>query len=195
MVTRQDGTIPPPRGLAVPLVLALASMVFAPVAAAALADSGPATDNLDEIIVHGRWAALDELRNEMAQLEDRFFARYNALNPRKRFDVHCDVAARTGTRLERRSCRANFEKRGLQTEGVQHLQAMQNAFGDVALPQPFLSPEPAAIRINAQRKDFQRNMLKVVRENPELVDLLRQRAELFERYEALRGRGAESAED
>jgi hypothetical protein len=49
------------------------------------------------------------LRQAVVEAEDRFHARYNELNDNDDFDVNCRQEARTGTKLERRICRAVYQ--------------------------------------------------------------------------------------
>lgn len=139
--------------------------------------------SLDEIMVQG--TTLAALRTGMARLEDEFYRRYNELNSNDLYDVYCAVEARTGTRLERRYCRPVFEIRALQTEGSEHWYALERAT-DKFFPQAWNAPLPALLTTETMKRDLQEEIRRVTEANPELVDLLRRRAELAERYEKMR---------
>jgi hypothetical protein len=51
-------------------------------------------------------------------------------------------------------------------------------------PQPWVPPTTPTIMIEARRKDYQNNIRNVVKKNPELVEMLKERYELGQRYEA-----------
>jgi hypothetical protein len=145
----------------------------------------------DEVLVHGQRMKLDEMRKEIVQLEDRFYERYNELNTVRDFDVHCIVEARTGTRFDKRSCRAVYMEDALQEEGAQAFQARQIVQDQLrrGSSQPVVStgpPVPATVKIEARREEFRKNVAQVAGQDAELAQVLRQRAELIERYRAAR---------
>ena len=83
------------------LLMALSAAASpAPGAHAAAAGQEP----LDEIVVKGARTQLVEIRQQMVDLEDRFYGRYNELMPNDLFDIHCDERALTAgaTRSSRR---------------------------------------------------------------------------------------------
>jgi hypothetical protein len=162
---------------------ALACLLLAFVARDATADgSKDQGDSLDEVEVQGTRSELDQLRQQMVLIEDRFNERYNALNTNHDFDTHCHVEARIGTNTMRRYCRAVYQEREQQKEGQAYAEALKNMNQDP--PQPWVPPTPPAIKIEAWRKDYQNNIRNVVKKNPELIEMLRQRYELGQRYAA-----------
>ncbi len=184
---------PPSRPMHRPLA-ATAALLICAIAAPAAEPRGPQSASpgaqaLDEVVVQGRRIELAQLRDEMIRLEDRFYARYNELNTRDIFDIHCADEARTGTRLERRYCRAEFEIRAYQQEGIEHYWSLFRVVGgDSKTREPvaeWIPPAPPGLQIERRRTDFRRTMERVTRDNPELVDLLQQRAQLAERYQKL----------
>lgn len=144
-------------------------------------------DDLDEVVVQGSRALLDNMREELRQLEERFYLRYNELNTIEEFDVHCRFEARTGTRLPRHSCTAVFEDDAKREEGVDALGVIQymRGYGTTGLLKSS-PPPPPTIKIEARRSAFQKNMKAVVGSDRELIVLLQKRAELIRRYEAVR---------
>lgn len=149
----------------------------------------PGAQALDEVVVQGRRIELAQLRDQLIQLEDRYYARYNELNTRDIFDIHCADEARTGTRLERRYCRAEFEIRAFQQEGIEHYWSLFRVMGGESKTREavaeWIPPAPPSLQIERRRAEFRRTMERVTRDNPELVDLLQQRAQLAGKYEKL----------
>jgi hypothetical protein len=155
-----------------------------PILAQATAADAPARQDeaLDEMVVKGTRSELDQLRNEMVLVEDRFYERYNELNPNHDFDTHCHMEARVGTNTKRRYCRAVYQERAQQKEGQEYAEALKNMNQEP--PQPWVPPTTPTIMIEARRKDYQNNIRNVVKKNPELVEMLKERYELGQRYAA-----------
>lgn len=144
---------------------------------------------LDEVLVKGERARLEDLRAQMIEAEARFFERYNELNDNDAFDVNCRSEARTGTRIKRRYCRAEYEEEAIRQQGqesllnLQYIRSQLPTRGDIIVPGP---PLPATIVMEARRPEFRENMRRVVSESAELFDLLLQREDMVDRYELLR---------
>lgn|GEM_PF-998052 len=169
----------------------LACLLLAPLAhGASAADPADESVSREEVVVEATRAKLNELRLEMVRLEDRFYERYNELNGNDDFDVHCRREARVGTRLERRYCVAVYERKAYENEGREGAVNLQRLLDQSSpMPQGSVSPPiPAIAAIEARREDFRKNMRDVVSRNPELIELLRERAELGQRFEAMRRR-------
>lgn len=168
--------------------LILLSHGIAPVAAA----STPPESTLDELVVEAKRTRLTELRNEMIRLEDEFYSRYNELNENDDFDIRCTREAKVGTRLERRYCRAVYENQILADEGRDyHLDLLRCCDLSTPVPKgaerpPAQPPVPAIVLIEARKQDFRKTMVQVTSSHLELAELLRQRAEAAQRYEATR---------
>jgi hypothetical protein len=164
-------------------------LLFAPLALGANTAVVPdQQESLDTVVVEGRLHQLETLRNEMVLVEDRFYERYNALNPVRDFDTHCYIESHTGTRTKSRYCRAVYQDKAFTREGQDYAEAMKTMLGDgdTADPKPWVPPTPSTVMIEARRKDYQNNIREVAKRNPELIELLRQRYELGMRYEATR---------
>lgn len=174
------------RGILSLLALGLASLAQAAV------EPLHSSPLLEEILVHGRQPSMAQMREEMVRLEDLFHERYNALNTDDLFDIRCAEEARTGTRLARRYCRAVFEARALEDEGKAHLAALlyqsqgEPKSGESDRIMEWIPPAPAIVAIARKRQEFRETMLRVTTENPELVELLRQRQLLADKYEERR---------
>jgi hypothetical protein len=150
-------------------------------ASAAVVDEKPT--ELDEALVKGR-RGLDQFREAMVRVEDQFYARFNELNSDDDFDVHCATEVSAGTRLKRRYCRANFEADAQEAAGENHWDAEERT--QRIPPMPWEPPIPARVAMEPRRRAFREDMIKTATEHPELLELLRQRAALAERYEKLR---------
>lgn len=159
---------------------------------ASASDAGPSSG---EVIVQGS-RTLDEMRRKMIELEDRFYQRYNELNTLRDFDIHCAQETRAGTKLKQRFCRAVYESKAYEAEGRELAQFMQRITPPDPSPSAAMSadlpvvigapPVSAIVAIEARRPEFRKNMVEVTTQNPELVRLLEQRAELAKRYDAAR---------
>ncbi|HEY4214708.1 MAG TPA: hypothetical protein VGM84_24740 [Steroidobacteraceae bacterium] len=141
--------------------------VASPAGTTATAPARP-DEQLDEIIVQG--SRLWQMRKAITDADDRFFARYNEINKNHDFDVHCGMEAPLGTRLKQRICRAAFQEKA----DEEWARALLN--GTAANP-------PEVVRV-ARDDEYRKNLLDVVRGNPELMKLLRQRDALEKKYEA-----------
>ena len=159
---------------------ALACLLFAPLLRGAPAAAPTAQDSVDEVVVQGTRSELDHLIQEMVLIEDKFYERYNELNPNHDFDTHCHMEARIGTNTKRRYCRAVYQERAQQKEGQEYAEALKN----MNQGQPWVPPTTPTIMIEARRKDYQNNIRNVVKKNPELVEMLKERYELGQRYAA-----------
>ena len=155
-----------------PLLLALSSDLFA---------AAPGKNETDEVVVNGDRVKLDAMRKEVIALEDRFYEQYNALNTIRDFDIHCIEEARTGTRFIKRTCKPDYQERAKNEEGKGAFEVLQSFRNRGMGGSP---PVPAAAEIERRRLDFRKNVEDVARRNPQLGELLRQRGELIERYQA-----------
>jgi len=162
----------------------LAMAALAPGAFAASEQSA----ELDEVVVNG--AQLDQVMKELVEAEDRFFRRYNELNTKDDFDIQCQKEARIGTRLQKRHCRAGFEEKAIAEEGQEAgkiFQSIQDQFRQGA-SSPVIQGGPLVPGVQVvemRRPEFREHMKDVVSQNPELIELLQQHAELIERYNEL----------
>lgn len=155
---------------------------------------------LDEVLVQGR-RGLQNLRTQMIALEDRFYARYNDLNMDDRFDIHCADVAATGSLIEHRTCEVAFESRAHEDEGQRHHRALMYSMpngpsntptyatgGEDTGGKEWIAPVPAIVAITMQRQEFRDTMMKITGEDAELIEMLRQRQDLANRYEKMRRR-------
>ena len=152
-----------------------------PLCAANAGAPGDDADELEQVQVFGSKEEPWQLRQAIIEAEDRFYERYNELNPNNDFDMKCRVEARTGTRLVTRTCKPLYQENAVQ-EGAKQAVEIRQVFQDShILVSP---PVPAAIAIMARRSEFERHMRSLVLESPELGSLLQERAAAVERLEA-----------
>jgi hypothetical protein len=169
------------------LVALLIAVPFPTALAAADGDDGP----LDELVVRGLRTRLSELRREVVELEERFYSRYNELNEIDDFDVHCGEEAPTGTLIVKRACEPVYASNAIRQEAVGGLQARQfiqeqftnGSKNPISMGGP---PVQAVTAIEIRRADFQANLKRVVTRDRALAELLRQRTEALQRYDAVR---------
>ena len=160
---------------------------MAPVSGAANQDRrGNAT--LDEVLVHGRAVKLDELRQQVIALEDKFYERYNDVNQNDDFDINCIMEAKTGTRFVKRSCRPAYQEAALREEGKTALISMQDVLNQVRMGNPNPSvlnspPVPATVMIEARLPEYKENMRRVLTSDVKLQEIVKERAETIALYE------------
>jgi hypothetical protein len=148
--------------------LLITQSVSSPAAAAPRASAEP----LPQVEIQAQRAKLSAMRKELDRLETQFFKEYNRVNADPEWDVHCTTEIPTGSHVGIRVCRPEFVSR-----------AMRNA--ELAPRLGRASPSPYTL-ILQKTPAYQRNMIDAVRKHPELLDLVRQRAELAQRYEVER---------
>jgi hypothetical protein len=134
--------------------------------------------DIESVIISGHLNKLREVQKAIVDAEDRFYARYNQLNKNHDFDIECSVEAPTGTRLEVRECLPKFaaaltkqDVRGLLSSGT-------SVDGGVFKPS-------AGGLISNRMPELKSRMAQVVRSDPELQRLLRERALLAQHYKEL----------
>jgi hypothetical protein len=172
---------------------ALAITVTASITPAAAAEywsaAKPVTEELlDEAVVQGR--RLLDLRVAMVEAEDRFYARYNALNQRDEFDIECLVYKGTDTQFTERNCFTRAWVQAVREDAFAQLEAIGRATevdkdmpGETAARPRSL---PANLKLTAMFPEYKDNMLTLLRKHPELGRMAREREQLQARYEAER---------
>jgi len=137
-------------------------------------------DPLSEVQVEAQREKLSVMLAELNQLEERFYAGYNSFNVDPQYDVHCRMEARTGTHVLKRVCQPAFVAKAMEGQ----MRAIEDEpgiyFADANLA------SRAAADILEKTPDYQKNMVDVVTQHPELLELVKERVELAKRYEAVR---------
>jgi hypothetical protein len=142
---------------------------------------------LDDVVVSG--TRHFELRAAVIKAEDRFLARYNDLNRDDDLDIECLKFTPTGSHLSYRYCMTRLQRRAQQEDASDLMTWMRNA--DVqsgaggSAPAPSPMPE-ANVRLMERRDDYRKNLVKLLQDDPELRELVIQRADALRRYDAAR---------
>jgi len=127
---------------------------------------------LGEVEVIAQREKLETLREELARLDEKFYAAYNGFNTNPQYNIVCTTERRRGRRGAQRICEPAFVK-----DATRDAEAARVA--DPCAP----SAKPVVLSKTA---DYQTNVIDVVEKHPQLVELLKERHELAQRYQALR---------
>lgn len=90
---------------------------------AGASDSGP---GVEEVIVRGR--RYGALRHQIELAEEAVYDRFNAINSNDEFDIHCYHEPITGSRIPRRTCRANFWRKAESRAGSETSRAIRGEY-------------------------------------------------------------------
>lgn len=72
---------------------------------------------VDQVVVEANRANLVKLAKEVQLAEERFYARYNEINTRRKYAVRCYEEASTGTRFKQKYCKPVYETEAQATQG------------------------------------------------------------------------------
>jgi hypothetical protein len=134
---------------------------------------------LPQVEIQAQRTKLSEMRRELDRLEEQFFAEYNKLNTDHQWDVHCRTEIRTGSHVGIRICTPAFVSQAM------HLGQRPAILGRTDQQMSASPAAPVAYTLIQQKTAaYQKNMIEIVRTHPELFDLIKQRAELAEHYQA-----------
>jgi len=148
-------------------------------AAAAGIDPIASESAVEEVIVVGD-QTLVGLRQELYRAQDRVHELFNALNDDDDFDIHCHMETRTGTRISRRVCKANYVDQATAVQGQAFLAFTR---GEAGSAQP-----PSAEVIQFNNKLLRQKLTELVNANSELRDAVARFSELSENYESAQRR-------
>lgn len=159
----------------------IAALAIAPRAQAGASAAASSPDEqleqLDESLVEGR--RIRQLRDAIVDVEDRFYALYNELNPDDDFDVHCAQRARLGTRVPRRTCIVAYVEKAQAAESRDLVFWMQaDPVAQAQGPNATSASVVALERFN----EYRATALKVINGDARLLRLIREREELERRY-------------
>jgi hypothetical protein len=115
---------------------------------------------LDQVEITATRENLSVMRAEIQTLEEKFYAEYNKLTPDPQYHIHCTMEPQKDARVMSRVCQPAF---------------VASASGD-----------EAAVVAREKTPDYQKNMVALVEKHPELLQLVKERNALAQRYEALR---------
>jgi hypothetical protein len=161
--------------------ICLAAQPAVPVAPPAPAASP--TEIIEEVVVQG--TRLYELREAIVVAENRFFARYNELNKVDDFDIECELTAPTGSKLKQRGCLTKMQHKAQSDQAREFLQMMQDQASGLSGTPPVTDPNTVFL---AKYEDYKENMLYLLKMNPELRRLVREREDAEKRYNEERKR-------
>jgi hypothetical protein len=152
--------------------LSLGALICCQLSFAQTAIAQKPADPLDEVEINAQREKLSVMRAEMVKLEERFYGAYNKLNSDDQYDIVCAVEAPTGSNIHSRVCRPVFVNRATEEEAQGFLLGY--------------SVPPAKMVILAKSPDYEKNVLAVINQHPELRRIVREREALEKRYELVR---------
>jgi hypothetical protein len=137
-----------------------------------------AVRDLEEVVIAGNDASLRAARKALIEAEDRFHARFNALNTDHRFDIVCHEEAATGTLIRQRNCGARAIEDDTHEEAQRLLSTVQ---GNVRIA----SVEDLQMSWQVRLRDMAKER---VGKDPELRRALLERIRLQQHLDALQRR-------
>jgi len=181
--------------------LALLFWVDTAIAADTRASPGGGLDSPEEIAITGR-RNLISLNAEIIDAEARMFDLFNELNDKREFDIRCEEAIVTGSRIPERECVPVYMKRARMTAAQRFLffdltpPGGENSSGPArnggaismnTRGAPQLSEEQLWFHNNEKHTAFNARFRELAAQNPELASValdLQAKRQLVEAYEA-----------
>ena len=153
----------------------LAAFAFAQLTSAAAEEPVP------QLSIESQRARLHSMQAELYRLEDVFFDQYNKVNDAYNYKVRCGWELEQGHRFH--LCRPAFQTWAERESAADFTTSSGSSSpaGPIVLVSPYLV---VAIR----QRDYQKHLVQVVEQNPELLKVLQQRAELTRNFVALRAK-------
>jgi hypothetical protein len=138
-------------------------------------------DAVPEVQIEASREKLSGMRAELVRLEDEFFAAYNKVNEIRDYNVNCERARQGGVAVHR--CRPVFQIKG----EVIGANAAQNTIGYDQKPFSFVfGYQGSDLSWQLRIPDYQKHMIEIVSQHPELQELLKERRALAARYDVVR---------
>ena len=129
-------------------------------------------DPLAEVEIEARRADLSTMKTDLLKLEQQFYDEYNKLNTDRDLDITCTIDTPTGTHVGVRFCQPVFA---------------EQAVGEAARAGARGYDAPAAgFVILLRTPEYQKHLIDIVSQHPELLELLKERNALAERYASAR---------
>lgn len=141
------------------LPLFVAALVL-PMAANGQDEEASNGDVVDNIVVVGE-KSLAELRREVYQAEEDFYALYNKLNDDNEYDVRCFYETATGTHIENHVCRARFVSKAFSAHAARNRNDMSRVANQDSNP-----------AFAAKTAKYQEKLETLIAANPELQEAL-----------------------
>ena len=168
-----------------------------------------------EVVIEATRANLTKLGTQVKMAEFKFYKRYNELNKKREYAINCNKEATIGSRFTSDICMPVYATDAQAAEAQAFMQMIGAGIGDGASgpksqrQQMFDAPGqgagaggtvmPARIAIEAGRDAFQKNVIEVTNNNPQLQKLLAEHARLWKQWEDLfyrvNGREVRKAEE
>jgi hypothetical protein len=142
---------------------------------------GAATAELNEVAVIGKKPR--ELKREAIAAEDRFYERYNMLNTRDDFDIHCRMDKATGTNVPQRQCRIQFLADAGAMDGREFYMGLTNGSGARGVNTPNARLLPLWLQ---RREEYLQAARALLEKDPELMALATEWVRLWARYDQAR---------
>lgn len=142
--------------------------------------SGPVESSAafdEEVIVRGQ--PLNAIRDLIRQAEEAYYNRFNEINSDDQFDIVCRYRVELGSRFKRRSCLPNFWREADSRIGQETARSMQ---GFQTLPtQAYVTEQHYKTQLLSDE------MLRLTREDPELLRAVQRLANLQQTLEDSKG--------
>ena len=142
---------------------------------------GESVVKLDEVAVIGK--KLRELHREMIAAEDRFYQRFNTLNTRDDFDIHCHMDKATGTNIPKRQCRIRFLEEAGAVDGQEFFRGLTTGSAARGVNTPVAALE---MQWSQRREEYRQTAKALLEKDPELMGLATEWVRLQEQYDRAR---------
>lgn len=130
---------------------------------------------LDEVVVTGKLDSLGSARQAVIAAESRFYARFNELNQDDLLDVQCRFEQPIGTRIPKHTCNARMLDEVTRDEALRIL-GLTEGTARLRSAQALNAPVQAELKTR---------LLKMTREDPQLLRALLEHARLAQYYNDL----------
>ncbi len=139
---------------------------------AAFGVTPPPSEPMDQVVVTASQKKLSQLRAQLMEAENKFYARYNELQTDRRFKIACTMEAPNGSLIKLHVCRPRF----MNDAGERRAQEL---FGVGKSP-------PASMAGIAHSAEFESSMLAVINHDQQLKQLVQDYDGLQRRYDGMR---------
>jgi hypothetical protein len=153
-----------------------------------------------EVVIEATRANLTKLGTQVKMAEFKFYKRYNDLNKKRQYAINCTKEATVGSRFTSDICMPVYATQAQEAEAAAFMQMIGAGIPDGAggpksqRQQLYDAPGqgagmgggmPARIAIEAGKSDFQKNVIAVTNDHPELQKLVGEHARLWKQWEDL----------
>lgn len=138
------------------LSVAILALPFTALAENTASDEQP----IDDIVVVGK-KSLGDLRRDVFEAEEDFYALFNQLNDEPDYNVRCFYEKATGTNIKNHVCRARFVSKAYSSHAARNGGDLSRVANQDVNPQ-----------FAAKTEQYQEKMETLVAENPNLMEAL-----------------------